>query len=142
TEILLDNYDPNQDFTEVCIFDFGTKIIVEFFRGRNSEIRLMDISKRDYLFNQQLSCERIRILGGEMHDHCVLWQTECERWLASHGIFPNDNLKTFKISKNFVRKYTKDSGIILEESDYIDLNQKRQKRQKCVESFNKDWKYR
>lgn len=81
------------DPTEVCIFDFGDWIVVEFFRGRGSETRLLPNTSKNQqiLFNQsQLSVKCIRCLGGEKHDHVYLWQELCPQWLEDKGIMTNN----------------------------------------------------
>ena len=78
--------------TEVCIFDFGSHFVVEFFRGVGSETRLFtrtnEIEKQ--LFgSDKLSVKCLRRLGGEVHDHKYLWQFYCEQWLRGKGISLN-----------------------------------------------------
>lgn len=78
--------------TEVCIFDFGSHFVVEFFRGIGSEIRLFARSNEieQQLFgSHKLSVKCLRRLGGEVHDHKFLWQFYCERWLFEKGICLN-----------------------------------------------------
>lgn len=84
--------DDGSDTTEVCIFDFGEWLVVEFFRGRGSETRLFPNNHRtqQVLFgNSNLSVKRIRYLGGYRHDHKYLWQVKCREWLQEKGIQPN-----------------------------------------------------
>ncbi len=84
--------EDGSDITEVCIFDFGEWLVVEFFRGRGSETRLFPNNHRNQqvLFgNSNLSAKRIRYLGGEAHDHKYLWQVLCREWLQEKGIQPN-----------------------------------------------------
>ena len=83
--------------TEVCIFDFGDWIVIEFFRGKGSETRLFPNNSKNQqiLFNQsQLSVKCIRCLGGEKHDHEYLWQVFSHYWLQNKGIIPNLNSNT------------------------------------------------
>jgi hypothetical protein len=85
--------DDGSDSTEVCIFDFGDWIVVEFFRGKGSETRLLpnNSQNQQILFSQsQLSVKCIRCLGGDKHDHVYLWQELCPQWLESKGIIPNE----------------------------------------------------
>ncbi len=92
--------DDGSDSTEVCIFHFGDWIVVEFFRGRGSEIRLLpnNSKNKQILFNQsQLSVKCIRCLGGEKHDHVYLWQELCPQWLENKGIIPNDGSYFHKV---------------------------------------------
>ncbi|WP_414546471.1 EH signature domain-containing protein [Nostoc sp. CCY0012] len=89
--------DDGSDPTEVCIFDFGEWFVVEFFRGRGSEIRLFPNNSRNQqiLFGEStLSVKQIRFLGGEKHDHVYLWQIFSRTWLANHGILPNPNTES------------------------------------------------
>ncbi|HLO88812.1 MAG TPA: EH signature domain-containing protein [Nostocaceae cyanobacterium] len=78
--------------TEICIFDFGEWIVVEFFRGKGSETRIFPNNPKNQqvLFDEsQLSVKRIRGLGGDRHDHVYLWQEFCPKWLEKKGIIPN-----------------------------------------------------
>ena len=109
-------YGYHSEPTEICIFDFDTHIIVEFFRGNSSEIRLFscleDISIRDKLFSSNsLSISDIRHLGGKIHDHSYFWQYYCERWLSKYHIYPNSTLTMFRIDNNHYVPYTKDIGM-------------------------------
>lgn len=90
--------EDNSDPTEVCIFDFGDKYIIEFFRGRGSEIRFLSgqLNPRveDYLFaNKNLSICSLRKLGGEIHDHAYVWQAYAEKWLRERKILPNEGIR-------------------------------------------------
>jgi hypothetical protein len=83
------------DRTEVCIFDFGEWLVVEFFRGRGSETRLLENNLRNQqiLFGDSpLSVKKIRCLGGDKHDHVYLWQEYCPKWLEYRGIIPNTGI--------------------------------------------------
>ncbi len=67
-------------------------MVVEFFRGRGSETRLLENNLRNQqiLFGDSpLSVKKIRCLGGDKHDHVYLWQFFCRQWLKDKGIFPN-----------------------------------------------------
>jgi hypothetical protein len=78
--------------TEVCIFDFGSHFVVEFFRGVGSETRLFARTNKieQQLFgSHKLSVKCLRRLGGEVHDHKYLWQFYCEQWLRGKGISLN-----------------------------------------------------
>ncbi|MDF0556080.1 EH signature domain-containing protein [Kamptonema sp. UHCC 0994] len=93
--------DDGSEATEICIFDFGDYFVVEFFRGKGSEIRLFkhhqqpDIEQK--LFDSPtLSIKKLRSFGGEVHDHVYLWLTACEKWLRDFGICPNSGTKIFK----------------------------------------------
>jgi EH_Signature domain len=81
--------------TEVCIFDFGSYFVVEFFRGKGSEIRLFARNNEieQQLFgSHKLSVKCLRRLGGEVHDHKYLWQYYYEQLLFSKGIFLNPGI--------------------------------------------------
>lgn len=71
---------------------FSECLVVEFFRGRGSEIRLLtnNVKNQQILFGEsKLSVKRIRGLGGEKHDHVFLWQFFCPQWLEQKRIQPN-----------------------------------------------------
>ncbi|MBD2471554.1 EH signature domain-containing protein [Nostoc sp. FACHB-145] len=88
--------DDGSDSTEVCIFDFGEWFVVEFFRGRGSEMRLFPNNSKNQqiLFGEAtLSVKRIRSLGGHKHDHVFLWQVFSRTWLENSGILPNRDAK-------------------------------------------------
>jgi len=104
------------DPTEICIFDLGEKgFIVEFFRGRGSETRFFPKNDNieQVLFNSQsLSIKQIRALGGEAHDHVMLWQWACERWLREkHRILPNKGTQYFIGLKKEYGKYDFNYGM-------------------------------
>ncbi|WP_414564688.1 MULTISPECIES: EH signature domain-containing protein [unclassified Anabaena] len=89
--------DDGSDSTEICIFDFGEWFVVEFFRGKGSEIRLFPNNPKNQqiLFGEStLSVKQIRFLGGEKHDHVYLWQVFSHTWLANHRILPNANTQS------------------------------------------------
>jgi EH_Signature domain len=81
--------------TEVCIFDFGSHFVVEFFRGDGSEIRLFartnEIEQQLFGFHK-LSVKCLRRLGGEVHDHKYLWQYYCEQLLFGKCIYLNPGI--------------------------------------------------
>lgn len=81
--------------TEVCIFDFGSHFVVEFFRGIGSETRLFARTNeidRQLFGSDKLSVKCLRRLGGEVHDHKYLWQFYCEQWLHGKGICLNPGI--------------------------------------------------
>ncbi|MBD2320056.1 EH signature domain-containing protein [Phormidium tenue] len=128
-------YGYHSEPTEICVFDFDTHIIVEFFRGKSSEIRLFscleDVTIRDRLFSSNsLSISDIRHLGGKIHDHAYFWQYYCERWLSKHNIYPNSTLTMFRIDNNHYVPYTKDVGMPSPTFDQT------QKRRESSERFN------
>ena len=77
------------DPTEVCIFDFGEWLIVEFFRGEGGEMRLFPSHNNRLFEESKLSVKKIRRLGGEIHDHKYVWQYFCKQWLLEKNIHPN-----------------------------------------------------
>ncbi|MCF2147911.1 EH signature domain-containing protein [Desmonostoc muscorum LEGE 12446] len=90
--------DDGSDPTEVCIFDFGEWFVVEFFRGRGSETRLLpnnSINQQILFGESTLSVKRIRCLGGDRHDHVFLWQFFCRQWLANKGVHPNPGTEPY-----------------------------------------------
>lgn len=128
-------YGYHSEPTEICIFDFDTHIIVEFFRGNSSEISLFscleNIGIRDKLFSSNsLSISDIRHLGGEIHDHAYFWQYYCERWLSKHHIYPNSTLTMFRIDNNHYVPYTKDVGMPSPKFEQT------QKRRESLKRFN------
>lgn len=93
--------EDGSDPTEVCIFDFGEWYVIEFFRGRGSETRLLNRKQHSGLeeklfHSSNLSAKCFRCLGGETFDHVYLWQIFCERWLRERGIYPNEGLRLFR----------------------------------------------
>lgn len=90
--------DDGSNPTEICIFDFGEWFVVEFFRGKGSETRLLpkNLKNQQILFGQnQLSVKQIRYLGGDRHDHVFLWQYYCRQWLEKRKIYPNPGTKPY-----------------------------------------------
>lgn len=89
--------------TEVCIIDLDDYIIVEFFRGKGAEMRIFsqDQQLENELFNSpEISLKKIRYLTIEAEnilDHCDYWQINLEQFLRSKNIFPNEDIKHFKI---------------------------------------------
>ena len=92
--------------TEVCIVDLDGYFIVEFFRGKGSEIRIFtkDNQLENELFNfPEISLKRLRYLTIEQEniiDHCDSWQIELEQLLRSKNIFPNEGIENFQIEVN------------------------------------------
>lgn len=90
--------EDGSDTTEVCIFDFGKYLVVEFFRGGGSETRLFanNIRNKQMLFDKSgLSVKRIRALGGYRHDHVFLWQYYCRKWLQKKEIDTNSGVQPY-----------------------------------------------
>lgn len=82
--------------SEICLFDFDTLIVIEFFRGPSSETILLegtDEIRRALFENRELSIRRLRHIGmvrnGVWLDHEFLWQRFHERALFERGIQPN-----------------------------------------------------
>jgi hypothetical protein len=84
------------DPTEVCIFDFGEWLIVEFFRGKGGEMRLFPSHKNRLFEESKLSIKKIRRLGGEIHDHKDFWQYICVQWLLEKNIHPNPGTPPYR----------------------------------------------
>ncbi len=85
--------------TEICIFDFKEWFIVEFFRGDESEIRILPKTRKweEVLFEStHLSVSSIRSLGGDIHDHVFCWQNSGVTWLREKNIYPNDGITFFE----------------------------------------------
>lgn len=85
--------------TEICIFDFKEWFIIEFFRGNDSEIRVLSKTRKweEVLFESiHLSGSSIRSLGGDIHDHVFCWQNSGVTWLREKNIYPNDGITFFK----------------------------------------------
>jgi hypothetical protein len=135
--IILEN--DGNDLAEICIFDFGDKIIIEFFRGRVSETRLLDKTSQlesDLFDNKRkLSITYLRSLGGKVHDHVFCWQYYCERWLAQHNIFPNEGIKQFKVSPNKYNRYSIEQG--LPKPSFHDMQERQEQEQRWLEKINR-----
>ncbi|BAZ16638.1 hypothetical protein NIES4071_85160 [Calothrix sp. NIES-4071] len=103
------------DATEVCIFDFGSFLVVEFFHGRGSETRLIhksDEVERKLFGSLPISIKRIRNIPGEAHDHVICWQWDCERWLRQNSILPNEGTSYFKGLPERFGKYNPVTGLV------------------------------
>ncbi|NJL66402.1 MAG: hypothetical protein HC894_05485 [Microcoleus sp. SM1_3_4] len=106
--------EDGSELTEVCIFQFSNYCAVEFFRGTKGEVRLIGRSKENdrLLFvKKDLSIERIRKLGGEIHDRLFMWQSSCEKWLKQKGIIPNDGTEYFQGMSKYYGKYDAKNGL-------------------------------
>lgn len=120
---ILGNYLSNQDVsillndgsdpTEVCIFDFGDRCVVEFFRGNGSETSIIrkDPEIEQKLFHSQLSVKRLRCLDRNIHDHEFCWQYFCEQLLRTKNIFPNENIQYFRGLSEQYGKYDQQTGL-------------------------------
>lgn len=127
------------DETEICIFDLGENgFIVEFFRGRGSETRILP--QNDYIENvlfgsQQLSVKRIRKLGGEAHDHTLGWQWSCEQLLRTkYQILPNTGTTSFIGLPPRYGRY--DTSLGLPKPDNQKLNERENQLQKWKQIIN------
>lgn len=114
--------------TEVCIFDFGDRFVVEFFRGPGSETRVF---KRDPRIEQELfqslslSIKRLRCLGGEVHDHVFCWQHYCEKWLREvNNIYPNEGTVNFKGLSSKYNQYNRNTGLLVPSLDDLEKRQR------------------
>lgn len=129
---LLEN--DGSDSTEVCIFDFGEWLVVEFFRGRGSETRLLpnNVKNQQLLFNEsKLSVKRIRNQGYDRHDHVYLWQVFCPEWLEQKRIQPNPGTeasqtptadKLYERQRKLQRWQSDIASLEREAKDYCDRN--------------------
>jgi EH_Signature domain len=109
--------------TEVCIFDFGSYFVVEFFRGNGSEIRLFARTHQieQQLFgSHQLSVKCLRRLGGEVHDHQYLWQYYCEQLLFGKGIFLNPGILPAR-KPEYHKELDRERGLARWRSEIISL---------------------
>ena len=111
--------------TEVCIFDFGTWYIVEFFRGIGGETRFFqsdDETKKQLFNSSQLSVKQLRYLSIKktnlginkppIRDHAFCWQYHRERWLWEHDIYPNTGTTHFKGVPDQYAQYNKVTGLV------------------------------
>jgi len=120
--------------TEVCIFDFGDRFVVEFFRGPGSETRVF---KRDLRIEKELfqslflSIKRLRCLGGEIHDHVFCWQHYCEKWLREvNNIYPNESTVNFKGLPFKYSQYNCKTGLPAPSLDDLEQRQRKLSRWK------------
>jgi hypothetical protein len=100
--------------TEVCIFDFKKWVVIEFFRGSDSETRIIFKTpelERTLFHSNNLSVSSIRHLGGDIHDHKFGWQNACVTWLMEKDIWPNEDIKSFKITPDFEQSYNTITGL-------------------------------
>lgn len=94
SEVAILDVDTSRE-TEICIFDFGMLIVVEFFRETETIfVKHPSNSLRHDLFDRpRLSPNIIRYFcirsAGEWKDHFHLWQRFRERDLAELGIYPD-----------------------------------------------------
>ncbi len=109
--------------TEVCIFDFGSHFVVEFFRGVGSETRLFtrtDEIDRQLFGSGRLSVKCLRRLGGEVHDHKYLWQFYCEQWLHGKGICLNPGTLPAR-KPEYHKELDRERGLSRWQSDIVRL---------------------
>lgn len=119
--------------TEVCIFDFGSHFVVEFFRGGGSETRLFSRTneiEKQLFGSHKLSVKCLRRLGGEVHDHQYLWQFHCEQWLRGKGICLNPN--TFPARKpESDKEFDRERGLARWRSEIMPLEAEARAYQDC-----------
>jgi EH_Signature domain len=109
--------------TEVCIFDFGSYFIVEFFRGKGSEIRLFARTneiEQQFFGSHKLSVKCLRRLGGEVHDHKYLWQYYYEQLLFSKGIYLNPGILPARKPESY-KELDRERGLIQWRYEIISL---------------------
>jgi len=101
SNLWLNTFSGDAAETEVAIFELKEYILVEFFRGTASEIRLF--TKNSHHINLLLRENAEFLLSDirkahqdDVHDHVFLWQWSCEAWLRSkYNIVPNTGLTKF-----------------------------------------------
>jgi hypothetical protein len=127
----------NSDETEICIFDFGEYLVVEFFRGLGGETRIfIKTNKLENLFfgSSKLSTKQIRCQGGHAHDHEYLWQVYCERLLREkYNIRPNLGIQYFQGGRVGQNRYDPIRG--LQEPS----QREQQERQRKLERWHRDF---
>lgn len=125
--------------SEVCIFDLGSLIIAEIFRGSGSEIRLYDKKEPDIeriLFEKKLSIKFLRYIKSTHHDHVVCWQQSCEKMLRKNGVLPNDYVDYFKGLPPEFSKYSRINGLPEPNSEMLI---KRINQLYATEGINQGW---
>lgn len=120
--------DRDRDETEICVFDFKEWFIIEFFRGDDSEIRILPKTRKweEILFeSNNLSVSSIRSLGGDIHDHVFCWQNSCVVWLREKNIYPNDGVTSFKGLPKHASYYDPQKGLpLLKPEDRLERERK------------------
>lgn len=104
------------DTTEVSIFDFNTHLVIEFWRGIDSEARVLPKTAKHQklLFGaKSISVKTLRKLDGKACDRAPFWQPYCEKLLSSHKIIPNTNIEYFQGLPKDRGKYNRATGLPL-----------------------------
>ncbi|MBY6093964.1 SEL1-like repeat protein [Ferrimonas balearica] len=106
---------PEED-TEACVFELEEYLIVEFFRGAFSEIRIFAKTEWNVgklLNNNSLTLSVIRKMAhDEVHDHVFLWQYFCERMLRQKlKILPNRGTERFIGLSRYMSAYSVSNGL-------------------------------
>lgn len=104
------------DSTEVSILDFNKNLVVEFWRGLESEARVLPKTARNekLLFGaKSLSVKNLRKLEGKACDRALYWQPYCEKLLKAHRILPNANIEYFQGLPKDRGKYHRSTGLPL-----------------------------
>ena len=134
----LNIFDDQDASTEVAIFEFKSHIIVEFFRGKSSEIRVFVNNQRNanlLLKQKRLRLDTIRKLFDDgVHDHVFLWQWACEKWLRENfKITPDMRVTKFKGLPPWSSDYSRVNGLPTPNVDDLML------RQQHLETWNREF---
>lgn len=113
---------PYTTDTEVCIFDLGSLMVIEFFRGKGSETIFLSQPVEELFEATDLSVKRIRAIaykrGGVARDHQHLWMGSRAQELIKYGIEIDDGRNEFQLAPNGRScKYKRGSGPQLRSSD-------------------------
>lgn len=112
----LEIFEEENASTEIVIIEFKSHIIVEFFRGRASEIRVFNKNSRNenlLLKEKKVRIDTIRKLFEDgVHDHMFLWQWACEKWLReNYKILPDSHITRFKGLPSSACNYSHKTGL-------------------------------
>jgi hypothetical protein len=134
----LEVFEHPESATEIAIFEFKEYIAVEFFRGPASEIRVFENNTRrvNYLLKQnKLQLYGIRRLSEKgVHDHMMLWQWACEKWLRlNFQIVPDPSVSRFKGLPNKASDYSHTKGLPVPSLELL------KKRDDQLNSWNNDY---
>ena len=102
---------PAEEETEFCFFDFGNYIIAEPLRGTKDMYLFRDKVGKMLMEKPNLSLKQMGSVVSWRHDHMLLWQNFCERWLAIHKIFPNDGITKFRQDSENYHPYSRSQGM-------------------------------
>lgn len=106
--------EDNSEPTEICIFDFEDIFIVEFFRGKVGETRILKSNSNleKILFDRvDLSVKKIRALRGKYLDHKLAWQYFCVEYLHSKNIRANQGITYFLGLPKHCSRYDSITGL-------------------------------